>query len=495
MNRFKKYILGATIFILTVCSTSFASNQVSWNDFSNWVNENLEIDISDYANCGMSNNDWGSFKSFFNASNGFYIYEDDDGMAKLTTYDGTIFFVFCKDQMPTQNIRVENQSYTFYSSDIPTNTEIYIFNKQTKNFVGKSSFTSKNYSWFKWNMSENDSVTNFYSEENSKYVLHNQVLCASNYSFLVQNLQATFEWAYSLTVTEMLKTPFPWSGTGSGDSIIYDFKFENFKQKYFVPFIQFNAPLNGYVDYTGNWDKGTTWEINDTTYRDNDFYLFFYSGDGAVDSNIYNGYLYLDVFKANYITSGDINYTYYDSKKCSPEQVFINREEISENIMKYRFTLKRSFNNEEDYNTGWLNDLSTNSDYIFRLRFENASFETTSKTSWFYFNLQSPLSLYRNTSAYNIPEEYINADENFENYFLESLGLNAFGGGSFGGNGGGGGGFRGGTESGTNVEDIIESSKAFLSNFLGFFDIFPPWFNTLIALALSVAIICRIIGR
>lgn len=150
--------------------------------------------------------------------------------------------------------------------------------------------------------------------------------------------------------------------------------------------------------------------------------------------------------------------------------------------MKYRFTLKRCFNDDEDYNTGWLNDFSESSDYIFRLRFENASFETTSKTSWFYFNLQSPLSLYRNTSQYNIPEEYINADENFENYYIN--------GGIFGG-----GGFRGAIGEEQNFESIIESSKAFLSNFLGFFDIFPPWFNTLIALALTVAIVCRIIGR
>lgn len=262
MNKFKKYVLSATIFILTIYSTSFASNTVSWNDFTNWVNENLEIDISNYTNCGMSNTDWGNFKNFYNASNGFYIYENNNGMAirgtSYNTFNGTIFFVFCKDEIPTQKIRVENESYKFYSSNISSNTKMYIFNKETKNFVGQSYHTYNNQEWFKWTMSSGDSVANFYSEENSKYVLHNQVLCASNYSFLVQNLQTFYDWAYSLTVTEMLATPFPWApiGTGSGDSIIYDFKFENFKQKYFQPFIKFDAPINRFCRLHGKLGQG-----------------------------------------------------------------------------------------------------------------------------------------------------------------------------------------------------------------------------------------------
>ncbi len=427
---------------------AFSDNIISWNNISDFFSENLGTDINDFENVE-------TLKTAFNNSNKFWFFDDNlpcffkenSNSTKTSEYDfdketyATKYFYISFEEMRfTYQTNNTKNCYEYKLSNYPTK-ELFLIDVENKEII-KTSYYHEHHFPIAYYPEFSSSLFN--TQYAIQYIIDKITIGANNYT-----LKATDVSVYSdIKLDDINSSEYPWNQTD--EDIINtpspDYSF-TVKDNGILPEIA-TSYFNGYIKKDTNKPD----YILDEYYKGENYYKVNFQvrlQENAI-YDLSKTKIILAIYYLNK-TDNKIETKLQEYMECDALAVFeSNEKKLGYNI--YNYDLFNIWNTNGDI------DVHINAKGIDNIGFGLFLYDDTNK----YINSETTLLLFST--------DYIDSSTNIDDSNLEIKENNSF--------------FA-----------ILEDSKKFLNKFLSFFEIFPNWLISLISTAITVAIVCRIIGR
>ena len=438
------------IFVMSLSSSVFASdtNIVSWTDMVDFFNENINEDITTYENID-------SLKNEFNSSNKFWFFDDSQPCRFLLNANSTngSAYDFNKTSFSTNYFYIAfNEASFTYSKDYTVNCDAYVlsgFGGFLIDIDNNKVVATSSYSRFYYPVDyyTDFSASLFATQSTFEYIVDHITLEANNYTI------STTKTGYSnIVFDEIDASDYPWNNVESDSSTSapsYDYTDTDYWENHNLPYFSYSH-LDGYVSAGETKpDYLESLSYTGTYYFNLPFYIY---NDPLSTYDFTHDTIRLGVYSVSN-ESGENKYTLLDYFDASAGAVYITGEQntgLYNGYDRYLYDLFAIYN--YDGKLDKYVEQYTKNGLAFKLYLYTPLNELVAYTS--AITLSGNL-----VSDSNNPTQDIVFDEN-AGFF-----------------------------------ELLESSKSFISRFLSFFDIFPSWLTSLLATAITVAIICRLIGR
>ena len=429
------------IFIMSLSGSVFATDVsiVSWEDISVYFDKYLNEDIMTYSNVGTLQTAFNNSNKFWFFSNGVpsYLKGTSTTYYDKNDYDSTMFYV----SFGSPTFTYSNNCFTI------SNLNAYQISLNTKTITKVTTLGSL---YLPLDRHTNFSANDFRTQLTFEYLMDTITIASINFY-----LTPSDNTAYTTIQFDSINSSdYPWNNSDeNGSDISYDYSNNDYYINRNKPYFSISN-LNGFVTNVESKPSYILDEYYKGKYYFNLPFYIYNDPNSTYDFTHYT--LRVGLYKPN--ISGDTgtsSYKILDYFDATPGAVYISGDtgtDLYNGYDKYLYDLFNLVN----YN-GQIDS------YIDEYGKEGLAFQLFIYSPFNEQIANTPII----TLNGNLTEHKF--DNNIDNNLIFKENDDFLG--------------------------LLESSKLFISHFLSFFDIFPDWLTTLIATAITVAIVCRLIGR